>query len=170
MVLRGVSISSRITVWGAGLVVGLGVELGSGLGLGLSLGWGSASAAEVAPLGGAPAATSAPASVDRRRSHWAFQPVRTVLPPVVMTDIGGHPTSHAIDAFIAERLKGRGLPFPGAASRRALIRRVTYDLTGLPPTPEVVEAFVHDPSPQAWEHLVDRLLESPHYRSERAHV
>ncbi len=159
MVLRGVSISSRIAVWGAGFVVGLGVDLSSGLGLG----WGSASAAEVAPLGGAPAASSASASVDRRRSHWAFQPVRTVVPPVVAPDIGGHPTFHAIDAFIAERLKGRGLPFPQAASRRALIRRVTYDLTGLPPTPEAVEAFVHDPSPQAWEHLVDRLLESPHY-------
>ena len=69
----------------------------------------------------------------------------------------------AIDAFIADRLQRKGLPFPQAASRRALIRRVTYDLTGLPPTPEDVEAFVHDPSPLAWEHLVDRLLESPHY-------
>ena len=68
-----------------------------------------------------------------------------------------------MDAFIAERLRQKGLPVPKAATRRALIRRVTYDLTGLPPTPEAVEAFVNDPSAQAWENLVDRLLESPHY-------
>jgi hypothetical protein len=86
-----------------------------------------------------------------------------VVPPAITPDVGGHRALHAIDAFIADRLKGRSLPFPEAASRRALIRRVTYDLTGLPPTPEAVEAFVHDSSPQAWEHLVDRLLESPHY-------
>ena len=102
-------------------------------------------------------------SRDPRRSHWSFQPVRQTVPPALATERRGEGPSHAMDAFIAERLRQKGLPVPKAATRRALIRRVTYDLTGLPPTPEAVEAFVNDPSAQAWENLVDRLLESPHY-------
>ena len=102
-------------------------------------------------------------SRDPRRSHWAFQAIRKQVPPVHLAADPSDASSNPIDAFIAQRLRDKGLPIPKAASRRALIRRVTYDLTGLPPTPEQVEAFVHDASPQAWEHLIDRLLESPHY-------
>lgn len=102
-------------------------------------------------------------SRDTRRSHWAFQPLRTEVPPVPLAADPSDAPSNPIDAFVAHRLHDKGLPIPKAASRRALIRRVTYDLTGLPPTLEQVEAFVHDASPQAWEHLIDRLLESPHY-------
>jgi hypothetical protein len=68
-----------------------------------------------------------------------------------------------VDAFIQARLAQAGLPPPEPADRRTLIRRVYYDLTGLPPTPEEVEAFAADPDPRAWERRVDRLLESPHY-------
>ena len=85
------------------------------------------------------------------------------MPPVHLAADPSDAPANPIDAFIAQRLRDKGLPIPKAASRRALIRRVTYDLTGLPPTLEQVEAFVHDASPQAWEHLIDRLLESPHY-------
>jgi len=100
---------------------------------------------------------------DPRRSHWAFQAIRKQVPPVQLSADRSEASSNPIDAFIAQRLRDKGLPLPQVANRRALIRRVTYDLTGLPPTPEQVEAFVHDVSPQAWEHLIDRLLESPHY-------
>jgi hypothetical protein len=102
-------------------------------------------------------------SRDPRRSHWSFQPVRQTVPPAWAAQRQGEVPGHVIDTFIAERLRQKGLPVPKAATRTTLIRRVTYDLTGLPPTPEAVEAFVNDPSAQAWENLVDRLLESPHY-------
>ena len=81
-------------------------------------------------------------SRDPRRSHWSFQPVRQTVPPALATQRRGEVPGHVIDTFIAERLRQKGLPVPKAATRRALIRRVTYDLTGLPPTPEAVEAFV----------------------------
>lgn len=68
-----------------------------------------------------------------------------------------------IDAFILDALKPRGLAHSGEADRRTLIRRVTYDLTGLPPTPQDVERFVQDPDPRAYERLVDRLLDSKRY-------
>jgi hypothetical protein len=96
----------------------------------------------------------------RARNHWAFQPIATPTPPILPDSSG---TLHPIDAFVQARLREAGLPVPPAANPRSLIRRVTYDLTGLPPTPEEVEAFAADPSPEAWERLVDRLLSSPHY-------
>jgi hypothetical protein len=92
-------------------------------------------------------------------SHWAFQPVvRPALPSV-----RGYLLSSPIDAFIAWRLAVAHLPFSPAANKTTLIRRVTYDLTGLPPTPHEVEAFLSDDSPDAYAKLVDRLLASPHY-------
>jgi hypothetical protein len=68
-----------------------------------------------------------------------------------------------IDAFVLARLRAEGLRPAPEADRRTLIRRVTFDLTGLPPTPEEVDAFVSDPSPDAYERLVDRLLADPRY-------
>ena len=68
-----------------------------------------------------------------------------------------------IDAFLIERLRASGLTPSEAADRRTLARRVYYDLHGLPPTPEEIDAFVNDKSPDAYEKLIDRLLESPSY-------
>ncbi len=90
------------------------------------------------------------------RRHWAFQPVRRPELPD-----GG--TAHPIDRFIGARLAERGLALSPEASREVLIRRVTYDLIGLPPTPAEIDAFVADATPDAYERLLDRLLASPHY-------
>ena len=99
-------------------------------------------------------------SAAKVRPHWAFQPVpEVVVPP--HADLQDLP--NPVDSFIQARLIEHGLKPPAPASRRTLIRRVTYDLTGLPPTPEEVESFVGDLSIDAWERLIDRLLESPHY-------
>lgn len=89
-------------------------------------------------------------------SLWAYRPVKK--PPV--PDLG----SHAVDGFIKARLPG-GLTTAQPADRATLIRRATFDLTGLPPTPEEIEAFEQDPLPEApaFERLVERLLASPHY-------
>ena len=89
--------------------------------------------------------------------HWSFR--RLVQPDVPDVNDAQHP----IDAFIQQGLVERGLPIPSEADRRTLLRRVTYGVTGLPPSEEEVAAFVNDSSPQAWERVVDRLLESPHY-------
>jgi cytochrome c553 len=91
------------------------------------------------------------------RRYWAFQPVRSpAVPPV-----GG--ARHPIDGFIAQKLAEKGLSPAPPASRRELIRRVTFDLIGLPPSPEEVDAFVADTGPDAYEKLVDRLLASLQY-------
>ena len=84
-------------------------------------------------------------------SWWSLQPLTR------------HEEFKQIDDFVAARLAARGLRFNPAADRRTLIRRATYDLTGLPPKPEEVDAFVRDTDPKAYEKLIDRLLESPHY-------
>ncbi len=96
---------------------------------------------------------------DKAKTHWAFQPVGKPAVPNVNEAWVRTP----IDAFVLKTLKEQGLKPSPAADRRTLIRRATYTLTGLPPTPEEVEAFVRDPDPLAYEKLVDRLLESPHY-------
>jgi hypothetical protein len=90
--------------------------------------------------------------------HWAFQPpVKPPLPEVT----GASP--NPIDAFIASRLAGEKLGFAPEADRRTLIRRVSLDLTGLPPSPLEIKAFLDDSSPQAYEAMVDRLLASPSF-------
>src|SRR5262249_46563223 len=92
--------------------------------------------------------------------HWAFQPVtRPSLPSVQ------HPewAPAAIDRFIVAQLEAKGLSPSPPADRRTLLRRVTFDLIGLPPTPAEVSAFENDPAPDAWEKVVERLLASPHY-------
>ncbi|MHC4995244.1 MAG: DUF1549 domain-containing protein, partial [Planctomycetota bacterium] len=86
---------------------------------------------------------------------WAYQPIKSPMPPKK----GVHP----IDAFVQRKLDEAGLKPAGEADKLTLIRRATYDLTGLPPTPEEVEVFLADDSPGAWEKLIDRLLASPRY-------
>ena len=91
--------------------------------------------------------------------HWAFQPVKEPRVPRP----GGFDIRTPIDAFVAERLAKRGLRFSPRAGRETLIRRITHDLIGLPPTAAEVEAFVGDETPQAWPRLVERLLCSPEF-------
>lgn len=90
--------------------------------------------------------------------HWAYEPPRQVAVPVVAGAV-----HHPIDAFIRATLVQEGLEPAPEASRATLIRRVTLDLTGLPPAAEAVAAFVGDPAPDAYERLVDQLLASPRY-------
>ena len=94
--------------------------------------------------------------------HWSFRPIRRPAVPEVASVAG------PIDRFLEARLGAEGLPVNDEADRRTLARRVSFTLTGLPPTPAEVEAFVADTAPDAYEKLVDRLLESPHYGEEMA--
>ncbi len=95
-----------------------------------------------------------------RREHWAFQPVSDPpLPEVTWKDWGDHP----VDRFILARLDQSSLKPNGPANRAALIRRLSFVLTGLPPSPSEVAEFNSDPSPEAYEKAVDRLLKSPHF-------
>jgi len=103
--------------------------------------------------GAAPRSAAAPSGGDR----WAFRPPRE---PVISTRGSAH---HAIDAFILAELDKRGLPHAPLADRRTLLRRATYDLTGLPPRPDEIEAFLADRAPDAFAKVVDRLLASPRY-------
>jgi hypothetical protein len=92
-------------------------------------------------------------------THWAFVPLEKPPVPVLIGAEVGLP----VDAFVIDKLKEKGLELNPAADRRTLIRRLTYDLTGLPPTFEDVQSFVNDTSPDAYERLVESLLESPAY-------
>ncbi len=94
------------------------------------------------------------------RPHWAFRPRQD--PPVPAVEATGWATT-AMDHFIQARQEARGLRPVSAADRRTLIRRATFDLTGLPPTPAEIEAFLHDTSSDAFAQVVERLLASPHY-------
>src|SRR5947209_14275172 len=90
----------------------------------------------------------------RREAHWAWQPVRQQTPPNVShVEWANDP----IDRFILAKLEQKGLDPAPAADRRALIRRLSFALVGLPPTPQEVEAFVGDTSGGAFEKVVDRL-------------
>jgi len=93
---------------------------------------------------------------------WSLQPLKITEPPEIITGPAGWATS-PVDRFVYRALREDGLMPSPPASRRDLIRRVTYDLTGLPPTPEEVAAFVNNDAPDAYERLVDRLLASPRY-------
>ena len=97
---------------------------------------------------------------------WSFLPPKR---PAISAVKNGEWVRNAIDNFVLARLEKDGLAPSPEADRRSLIRRVTYDLTGLPPTPEEVEAFVADASSDAYEKVVDRLLASPRYGEHRAH-
>ena len=99
------------------------------------------------------------------RDHWAFQPlVRPDLP--VLENVGR--LRNGIDYFVEARLLAKNLESLGEASRRTLIRRLSLDLTGLPPSPEAIEQFRQDEAPDAYERLVERLLASPHYAERQA--
>ncbi len=97
------------------------------------------------------------------RRYWAFQPRKNVTPPVSTNLVDRAWVKTPVDAFLLAGLKKAGLKPAPQADKPTLIRRVTYDLIGLPPTPKEIAAFVNDRSPKAWEHLVDRLLDSPRY-------
>ena len=109
------------------------------------------------------AETTKPASTPTEL-HWSFQPGTSSasyerslgLPP-------NSPPNAVIDAFVSTKLAERGLKFSKPAGRAALLRRLSLDLIGLPPTPEETDAFLSDKSPHAVETLVDRLLASPRY-------
>jgi cytochrome c553 len=94
------------------------------------------------------------------REFWSFRPVKKVEPPPVKDAAWSR---SPIDRFLFATMDARGLSPAPRADKRTLIRRVTFDLTGLPPTPEEVEAFVKDDSPETFAKVVDRLLASPHY-------
>jgi len=103
--------------------------------------------------------TSSAAATIVGRKHWAFEPLNVVSPPEDPTGWALAP----VDRFIAAGHRVRGLRPAPRAGKHSLIHRATFDLIGLPPTREQVEAFVADQRPDAYEHLVDRLLASPHY-------
>jgi hypothetical protein len=94
------------------------------------------------------------------RAYWLFQPVRRPEPPATRPEDRARTP---IDALLLAKLQPAGLTFAPEADRRTLIRRLALDLTGLPPSPRDVEAFVRDDAPDAYERWVDRLLASPHY-------
>ncbi|MBB5036263.1 PSD1 and planctomycete cytochrome C domain-containing protein [Prosthecobacter dejongeii] len=99
---------------------------------------------------------SASVSLETKVDHWAFKaPIKPALPAAI----------HPVDAFIKQRLTREGLKPSPEAAPETLIRRVSLDLTGLPPTPEEVTAFVQDfkSSPKAYERMIEKLLSSPHY-------
>jgi hypothetical protein len=122
--------------------------------VGLSVTSGAARAQKVAGQG------KAPAIADEDRRFWAFQsPRRPAVPSVKATEQVRNP----IDAFLLAKLEPSGLSFNNEASREVLLRRLCFDLVGLPPTPEQLAEFLADARPDAVERLVDRLLASPAY-------
>lgn len=94
------------------------------------------------------------------RQFWSFQPLRRLEPPVVKDEAWSRTP---IDRFILVKLEAAGIAPNPPIDRRRLIRRAYFDVLGLPPTPEEVKAFVSDQAPDAYDHLIERLLRSPHY-------
>lgn len=101
-----------------------------------------------------------PPSIEEGKNYWAYK--RVVKPEIPEVD-DPEWAKHPIDAFLHARLAENGLEPNIPADRVALIRRASYNLTGLPPTPQEVADFVNDDKPGAWERVIDRLLASPHY-------
>ncbi len=114
------------------------------------------------PRKGASVAAVEPKQIDwkQARQFWSFQPVKETAPPELKED---NWSRDAIDRYVFAARRRNGLSVVADAERTALCRRVYFDLTGLPPTPREVEAFLSDKSPQALESLVDRLLDSPRF-------
>ena len=97
---------------------------------------------------------------DAARQHWAFQPPQTpTIPDVANADW----CQNEIDRFVMAKLEDAGISPAPPADKQTLIRRATFDLIGLPPTPEQIDRFLADESPEAFAHVIDRLLQSPHY-------
>ena len=94
----------------------------------------------------------------KTKNYWAY---RKLIKPTVPSDSSW--SNHTIDKFLYDKLKQAGLKPNGPAKKQVLIRRAYYDLTGLPPSPQDVEAFINDQSPDAYAKLIDRLLASPQY-------
>ena len=94
------------------------------------------------------------------KKHWSFEPRAQVVPPEVESD---QVLGNEIDSFLLDKLQSEQLGFSPRATREKLIRRVTFDLTGLPPTLAEIDDFLADDSPDAYEKVVDRLLKSEHY-------
>lgn len=97
--------------------------------------------------------------VNDKQHHWAYQPIQDPPAPEVTGDFA----KNEIDQFVVKRLADNGIVPAELTDRRTLVRRATFDLTGLPPTQAEVDAFVNDESPDAYEKLIDRLLASPQY-------
>jgi hypothetical protein len=106
------------------------------------------------------AETGAAENETRSHSHWSLKPLVKPRPPAVQNK--SWPRT-PIDSFILDRLEQQGLQPSAAADPRSLLRRVTFDLIGLPPTPQEMDAFLADPSSNAYDKAVDRLLASPRY-------
>jgi hypothetical protein len=108
------------------------------------------------------AAGSSPRPVlgeSKAKPHWAFQPLRSIDPPVQPKGWSEHP----VDRFIFAKLSEQGLKPVAASDKRTLGRRVYFDLIGLPPTPDELERYLKDKSPDAYPRLIERLLASPRY-------
>jgi hypothetical protein len=108
------------------------------------------------PPAGKPPVTFTP----EQKSFWAFQPVRNPPAPSVKNSDW---VRNAVDQFVLSRLEEKGLKPAPPADKATLLRRATFDLTGLPPTPEQLQAFVNDKSPDAFRNLVERLMSTPQY-------
>jgi hypothetical protein len=118
-------------------------------------------------LAGAPTLGTEPAELpkgfhitEEDRRFWTFQPIRR---PAVPKWSSADRVRTSIDVFVLQKLREQNLDFAPEADKRTLIRRVYFDLLGLPPTPEAVDEFLADDSPDAYDRLVDRVLESPSY-------
>jgi hypothetical protein len=97
------------------------------------------------------------------RNHWSFRPIKRHEVPQFTDAADQQLVESPIDAFILQRLRQDGLTLSPRANRRTLIRRLSFDLAGLPPTPERVQQFLDDDSPDAWSRLVDETLSNPTY-------
>src|SRR5690606_20765582 len=97
----------------------------------------------------------------RWSDHWAFVPVQQ--PSVPHENLAAGRVENAIDAFVLAKLQARGLKQTAREERAPLIRRLTLDLTGLPPSISEVDGFINDDSADAYEQVVDRLLSSQHF-------
>jgi mono/diheme cytochrome c family protein len=129
--------------------------------LNLLLTWIDLGAAYDGPLVDKGAVAKQPKTVtDENRQFWSFRPLARPTPPAVKNEAWVHTP---VDRFVLAKLEDKGVAPNRPADRRRLIRRASFDLLGLPPPPEEVEAFVNDPAPDAYDRLLDRLLASPQY-------
>ena len=129
--------------------------------------WIAAGATEVELAPDVATAAGDPVVSDQDRAFWAFQAPRPPAVPIAAVNTSGR---NPIDAFVLERLARKGLTLSSEADREALLRRATFDLTGLPPSPEEIEAFLADGGDDAYEKLIDRLLASPRYGERWARI